>query len=136
MDLCETICLESKIEDSVHFYGWVEKEEKAKLYQNCSLFVLPSYNEGMPMSILESMSYGQAVISTCVGGIPTVIQEGVNGLLIEPGDTIALKNTICEMLRDDEKKSHIGKRAFQTVETDYNIHKNINALVELYESIL
>lgn len=64
--------------------GWVSGQDKEDLLASSGLFVLPSYNEGLPMSIIESMSYSLPVISTCVGGIPEMVCDK-NGVLIEPG---------------------------------------------------
>lgn len=83
--LLETIRREG-LEDMVRFEGWVVGDKKIELFNRADIFILPSYNEGLPISILEAMSYGKPVISTPVGGIPEVVETDVNGVIVEPGN--------------------------------------------------
>lgn len=76
---------ENGLEDIVRFEGWVSGEKKLKLLNWADIYVLPSFNEGLPISILEAMSYGCPVISTPVGGIPEVVDG--NGILVTPGNS-------------------------------------------------
>lgn len=84
------------------FHGWVDHAEKAKLLQQADLFVLPSYFEGMPMSILEAASYGKPILATDVGSINDAVSEGENGYLLKPGDTQALAYYLEKMICDPE----------------------------------
>ena len=83
---------EKKLKKYIKVLGWIDKDKKEKYLRECSIFILPSYNEGMPMSIIEAMAYKNAVISTNVGGIPQVIDNNKNGILIEQGDKKQLYN--------------------------------------------
>lgn len=67
------------------------------MLNGADVYVLPSYKEGLPISILEAMSYSLPVISTRVGGIPEIIMNGKNGLLINPGDKEALYESIIKL---------------------------------------
>lgn len=78
------------IADIAVFRGWVDGEAKDRVFSESDVMALPSYFEGLPISLLEAMTYSMAVISTRVGGIPEIVEDGVNGLLIEPGDRRAL----------------------------------------------
>ena len=80
--------------------GWVSGDEKADLLHGCVIFVLPSYNEGLPMAIIEAMSYSMAVVSTRVGGIPELVDD-CNGALIDPGAQDQLSAVLGELLRRD-----------------------------------
>jgi glycosyltransferase involved in cell wall biosynthesis len=82
------------LENMVKFEGWVGGDKKIALLNWTDVFVLPSYNEGLPISILEAMSYGRPVVSTTVGGIPEVVSTDKNGVLIAPGDKDALYGAI------------------------------------------
>lgn len=64
------------------------------------MLVLPSYNEGLPVSILEAISYGMPVVATCVGDISAAIIDGENGYLVEPGDVDALANSIYKLISE------------------------------------
>lgn len=83
--------------DRVCFHGFVSGDQKRQLLSRAHVFVLPSYNEGLPIGILEAMSYGCAVISTPVGGIPEVVAQ--NGILVPPGDVDALREAILSVTR-------------------------------------
>lgn len=75
---------ENGLEEIVRFEGWVSGEKKIRLLNWADVYVLPSFNEGLPISILEAMSYGCPIISTPVGGIPEVVDN--NGILVTPGN--------------------------------------------------
>lgn len=77
--------VEGNLSDCVKFEGWVSGEKKIELLNWADVFILPSYNEGLPISILEAMSYKMPIISTPVGGIPEVVDE-TNGIIVSPGD--------------------------------------------------
>lgn len=93
---------------SVLFLGWISGDQKEKLLQESDVFVLPSYNEGLPMSILEAMSWGKAVVATKVGGIPELITHDVDGLLFTPGDQTKLCNLLILLGNNFEKRVSIG----------------------------
>lgn len=78
----------------VRFVGWVSGDAKAKILSTTDILILPSYYEGLPISVLEAMSYAMPVITTPVGGIPEVVTDGVEGTLFTPGDKAALAHAI------------------------------------------
>lgn len=78
--------------------GWVAGEAKAGLMAASSVFVLPSYNEGLPMAIIEAMAYGMAIVSTRVGGIPELVIDGENGYLVESGNQDMLAAALLKVL--------------------------------------
>ncbi len=82
------------IADIVKFEGWVSGNKKAELLSACDAFILPSYTEGLPISILEAMVYGKPVLSTPIGGIPEIIEHGKTGLLFDAGDKDAMFSAI------------------------------------------
>ena len=82
------------LSDIVHYEGWVSGKKKQELLNRANAFILPSYTEGIPISILEAMSYGLPIISTQVGGIPDMIQEESNGYLFVAGDLQAMTQSI------------------------------------------
>lgn len=74
------------LDKNVKFAGWVNGREKTKLLEESRIFLFPSYNEGMPMAVLEAMAYGLAVVTTRIGGIPNLITDGQTGFLAKPGE--------------------------------------------------
>lgn len=101
------IIKDNHIEDIVTFEGWVNGQKKIELLNLCDVFVLPSYTEGIPISILEAQSYGLFTIATNVGGIPEMIDE-TSGRLFEPGNQKELYRILKE---SNDKKDFIEKRS-------------------------
>ena len=118
--------------DCVHFNGFVAGEQKKALLSRADVFVLPSYNEGLPVSILEAMSYGCAVISTPVGGIPDVVRE--NGILVRPGDVEGIAAAIGRCL-DESACRRMGLSSLEIVK-DYYPEAVMATLKQVYESLL
>ncbi len=92
-----------KLEKYIEFIGWVDNEKKEELFKESQLFVLPSYNEGLPMSILEAMSYGIPVVATNVGDISTAVIDNKTGELIYSGDVEKLAEKIYNMVKLDKQ---------------------------------
>jgi glycosyltransferase involved in cell wall biosynthesis len=126
---------ELHLADSCELPGTVLGGKKAELFAQSNLFVLPSYNEGLPMAILEGMSAGMAVVSTPVGGIPEIVREGYNGYLVQPGDIAALAERL-ELLARDPVLCHLmGKRSREIVE-ELDVKSYVVRLLALYNSLL
>ena len=100
---------DNELQDMVKFHGWVAGKEKARLLSLADVFILPSYIEGLPISILEAMSYSLPVISTSVGAIPDIIKVQENGLLVQPGDKKKLKESIEYFICNPEKIKLFGR---------------------------
>ena len=126
-----------KLKSNIEIYNWISGKEKEEKLKNSSFYVLPSYNEGMPMSLIEGMAYKNIPISTKVGGIPRVIENGINGFIIEPGDKKKLKEILENILDDKEKekRKQISDNARKTVEEKFNIEKNIEKLLRIYREM-
>lgn len=90
----KTIIKHQTLDNIIKYEGWVDNEKKIELLNLCDVFVLPSYVEGLPLSILEAMSYNLSIISTPVGGIPSLVHDKENGLLFKAGDKEGLYNAI------------------------------------------
>ena len=115
VDNAKRICEELNITDRVEFLGWVGDEQRDVELRKASVFVLPSFQEGLPMGILESMAYGLATIVTPVGGIPDVVIDGENGLLMETGSVDSLTDALRRALADPDLCGELGRRAQQAV---------------------
>ena len=99
------------------------------------IFVLPSHSEGLPMALLEAMALSRPVVASDVGGIPEVIQHGINGLLVPPGDEDALARACLELIRNREYAARLGARARQTVEQSFSHECSGAALLNVYRSL-
>lgn len=119
----------------IKYAGWIEGAEKEQLTKNCDVFILTSYNEGLPMSILEAMVYKKAIISTNVGGIPRIVRPGENGWLISPGNKEALKAVFEEIKNDKDILGKYGERSYQ-IAADYSPTAVKEKLGRIYEAVL
>ena len=126
---------EAKLSIIVDYIGWVSGADKIELMNKSDAFILPSYIEGMPISILEAMSYSLPVISTNVGGIPDIMQDGINGYMIKPGDKEGLLNAILSLSQDRRKAIAMGERGRQKVKEHLPSQVALK-LEELYLDIL
>lgn len=106
--------------DRVHLLGWVQGEQKQALLARADVFVLPSYNEGLPVSVLEAMSHGMPVISTTVGGIPQLVRDGEDGFLIAPGDVRALSERLEILCSDAALRQRMGAAARERVKAEFS----------------
>lgn len=126
---------EHRLEDLVSFEGWVVGDHKARLLTDCHLFVLPSYSEGVPIAILEAMSYGLPILSTPVGGTAEVVLEGQNGFLVKPGDKTALFDRLMRFLEDPALLQRMGQESGR-ISQNYQPDAVLPQLLRIYESIL
>jgi len=123
------------LEKNVVIPGWVKGEEKDKYLNLCSTYLLPSHCEGMPMSVLEAMSSGLAVISTNVGGIPEIIENNVSGILTLPKDVPAITEALIRVLKDEKLRERLGKEGKKRIEEKFDMAESINKVKSLYLSI-
>lgn len=115
--------------------NWVSPEQRNTLLASADVFVLPSLNEGLPMSVLEAMSWGLPVITSPVGGIPEIVQDGYNGLLVPPTDISALANAMQRLTEDEALRLQMGANARASVE-HLDIRLYWEKLYDIYRSVL
>lgn len=120
------------IADRVHVLGWIRSEAKARELAQASVFVLPSYNEGLPMSVLEAMANGLPVVSTPVGGIPEAVSDGVEGFLVTPGDVQALADRLARLANDASLAREMGAAARRKVEASYSAQAVVPRIEQIY----
>lgn len=124
------------VANHVIFPGWIRGDERERWLNDADLFLLPSYNEGMPMSILDAMGYGLPIISTNVGGIPKIVHDGENGICCNPGDINTMTEGIIELLTDDQKRYEASKASIDFVRKSYSLESHIEKLETLYEEVI
>lgn len=107
--------LESIINDNINikYVGWITKEEKLKYMSECNLLILPSHTEGLPISILEAMSAGKPIISTNVGGIPSIVKEKHNGWLLNVHELEKLGEIFTEIFNNNEIIREYGDNSYK-----------------------
>ena len=121
--------------DMIIYEGFVDGIRKDELLSSVDFFVLPSYIEGLPISILEAMSYGLPILSTSVGGIPEIVEDGLNGILITPGDKDSLYHAMLKLSSDSELRKRMGAISYQKVQPHFP--NNVSKVLEmLYKELL
>ena len=133
IDNINKVITDKELDNIVITTGWVNKEKRDELLKNSDVFVLPSYNEGLPMAMLEAMSYYLPCVVTKVGGMPEVINDGIEGFISNPGDKEALYRNLLVFIKDKEKINSMGNSAFKTVFNNYNHEKKMKEIYELYK---
>ncbi len=126
----------AKIQNRFIFLGQVEKYHIVILYQNASIFVLPSYHEGLPGVILEAMSCGLPIIATDVRGNQDLISQGENGILIPPRDPKKMADELKRLLEDKKLMEFLGKNARKTIIEKYTWKVVSNNFLKCYESLI
>jgi glycosyltransferase involved in cell wall biosynthesis len=114
-DMAAELARELDISGRVRLPGWVLGEDKEKLLSTASIFILPSYKEGLPVSVLEAMAWGIPVVATPVGGIPEVVRHGKEGLIIQPGDINEMSSVLRTLLDDAELRQRLGTNGRERV---------------------
>jgi glycosyltransferase involved in cell wall biosynthesis len=115
--------------------GWVGAAEKQSLLSRAALLVLPSYAEGLPMSLLEAMAAGVPVLATAVGGIPDVVTDGVNGFLFRPGDSATLERLLRRLMHDAQLRMRIATAARETIRLRFAADRVLAELDEIYAGL-
>lgn len=111
---------ELKLNSKVEFAGWVAGAAKDQLLANANIFVLPSHYEGVPMAILEAMAWALPIVATAVGGIPDVVSDGVEGLLVKPEDVDGLAIALNTLLIDTQSGLEMGAAGRRKIEQQYS----------------
>jgi glycosyltransferase involved in cell wall biosynthesis len=123
------------IADAVKFAGWVGPSGKRALLENAAVLALPSYDEGLPMSVLEAMSAGVPAVVSPVGALPEAVVDGVTGLLVAAGDTAGLKRALGKLLLDRKLAARMGAAARESARLRFAPERVIPQLEDLYEEV-
>jgi glycosyltransferase involved in cell wall biosynthesis len=95
----------------VSWCGWLDADAKARALAEAGIVLLPSRSEGLPVVLLEAMAHGRAVVATRVGGIPEVLRDEIDGVLVDPGDADALVRATAQLSRDPKKLARLAGAA-------------------------
>ncbi|KPJ53750.1 hypothetical protein AMJ39_03345 [candidate division TA06 bacterium DG_24] len=106
------------------------------LLRQLDLFVLATETEGLPVSIIEAMAVGKPVIATQVGGIPELVEDGITGLLVRPGDDHALADAILRLLRDPALARRMGEAGRRRIAESFGIESMVKRLEQIYRHVL
>lgn len=120
------------LESHVHWLGNVDYEALPELYNAVDMVTLCSKNEGFGLSITEGMACGKPVVGSRTGGIPTQIQHGKNGYLVEVGDADAIASSITKILKDKRLQERMGRHSLRVVHEKFRLEASIQAHLALY----
>lgn len=118
----------------VQYCGWADRAKKAEAFAQTAISVLPSYHEGLPMTLLETMAHGIPCITTAVAAIPEAVDDS-NGVLLQPGDVGALADAILGLVRDAEARRAKSAHAHQRVQTMFSMEAHKRSLLQIYAEL-
>jgi len=135
VDQAQRLACELGIASRVECTGWARTQDVSETMERARMLVLPSYHEGMALSVLEAMMRGLPVITTPVGEHKSVIEDGRDGLFVPPGDVSALRNAIDRVLVDCEFAEGLGQAARQKALREFEISVNHQRVVAVYDTL-
>jgi glycosyltransferase involved in cell wall biosynthesis len=109
----EALAQQLGIADATRFLGW--RDDMREVYADLDVVTLCSNNEGSPVALIEALAAGRPVVSTRVGGVPNVVQDGESGLLVPPRDPAALAEGVLTLLRDPARAAELGQAGRRAV---------------------
>ncbi len=127
---------EMHLQNLVQYLGFVSGERKQNLLSTSHVYILPSHNEGLPISILEAMAYSMPVISTTVGGIPEIVKNGENGVLVTPADLEGLYKAIARFVAKPQLINSYGCKSYEIVSQKYFPDHVVHVLQNVYQQVL
>jgi glycosyltransferase involved in cell wall biosynthesis len=130
----ESLARELGIADRVHLLGF--REDVSDVLKALDVAVSCSDFEGSPLAVMEYMDAGRAVVATAVGGVPDLIDDGVHGLLVPPGDSRALAVAIGSLLADPQRARTLGENARARRRSEFDIDTLVRRIEDLYEELL
>jgi glycosyltransferase involved in cell wall biosynthesis len=130
----KTLARKLGVFDRIKFLPFVEKI--GDLHHQIDVLVIPSLSEGLPNVLLEAMSFKKAVIASKVGAIPEVIEDKVDGILVEPGSVEALKEQLEILVLDSKLRCNLGEKAHHKVMKDYSVEARGLKFETLYQELL
>lgn len=122
-----------RLHKNIIFLG--TRNDIPRLLSVLDIFVLCSLSEGLPLTILEAMAAGKSIVATNVGGIPEIIQDGTDGIIIPSDDPDALADAILELIRDDRKRHDMGVKARIKFEERFTVQAMVESYEKLYERL-
>ncbi len=136
VDKYKKIAEELGVSQKIQWLGWIDAKQREQAMLNSHMYLLPSYNEGLPMSILEAVSYGLPIVSTPVGGISECVQTDANGYLIPPGNIAGFSGKIMYLFENEEKRKYMSRMSRKLAKSKFDIHSMANQVDNLYKNLL
>lgn len=122
------------ISDKVHFLG--VRDDVPAVLKLMDVLVLSSLSEGSPNVVLEGMASGVPIVGTRVGGVPELVEDGVSGLLVDPGDAPGMSNAVLALLTDPDRARAMGEKGRTRATEDYDINRVIVRIEDVFSDLL
>lgn len=129
----EALAGELGLAERIHFAGYRERPEP--FFKAMDVFALSSDSEGMPVSLLEAWAAGAAAVTTRVGGLPELIREGVDGIMVPPGDSDAFGAALAELLADRARAREFGRAGSERVRAEFSLDTMTGRYAEIYREV-
>ena len=126
--------VQARMPGRVTFTG--KRDNVHEYLQAADAWTLPSYGEGLPVSLLEAMSAGLPVIVTPVGAMPEIVQDGVNGFVVPIGNDAALTAALTQAIDDSEESRMLGQRARELIQERYSIDQISQSYLDLFRKLV
>ena len=128
---------ELHIEDHIHLCGVVSHEEKMELYRESNIFCFPTFfeSESLPMVLMEAMQFSMPIVATRWRGIPSLIEEEVNGFMVPTQDSLAIANILEILINNPEKMQQMGERGRELFLEKYSISKYYESMGHLFRQV-
>lgn len=134
--LLETMSEQLGLKEQVKFVGYQSQAEVREHLQQTDVFVLPSFAEGVPVVLMEAMAAGVPVVATQIAGIGELVEEGISGYLVPPGDPVSLSKGIETLLTDKQLRAQFGIAGRHKVEEEFNLNLECDRLYRVMSSAL
>ena len=121
------------LKNLVHFSGWVGQPEVARLMAAADVLVLPSYDEGLPLVILEALANGVAVVCSPVGEIDSVLTDGVDAVFVAPGDQRGLAAGLQRVLRNPDLRETLEKNGRRLYAQNFSVQRFFSEVARLHQ---
>lgn len=130
----EALAQDLGIAKSVHFVGWADQAKAARLMADADVLVLPSYDEGLPLVILEALANGVAVICTPVGEIPSVLTDGDTAAFVKPGDVPGIAACLHKVLDDDATREKLERNGRALYERAFSMSRFFANVAQIHKT--
>jgi glycosyltransferase involved in cell wall biosynthesis len=134
--ILEQMSLQLGLQKRVKFVGYKSQAEVRQYLQQTEIFVLPSFAEGIPVVLMEAMAARVPVVATQIAGVSELVEDGISGYLIPPGDPISLAKRIEILLDDCQLRSRFGASGRLKIEQEFNLNQEVERLYCVMSSAL
>jgi glycosyltransferase involved in cell wall biosynthesis len=135
-DLIKNIIDQAGLDRTVAVHPFANGEKKLDAFRDADVFVYPSYSEGMPMAVIEAMACGLPIIATKVGGLPDLVCDGSNGILVDVKNPDQLVSAFQLLNSESDLRTTMRRNSFQTAFAQYDMEMLVPRLVGIYKQVL